>query len=189
MRFHTAPLIAFTAYLEKKRHLLGPDHPMFSPGKQFSCYVKSVTINKTNRLENLTKYRSYSRLTFTYTHTGYEFKLDPGGFLSMSPHGIVKFLSGHRYEIVRYGSWAKEAYVTFSVEAPSFNIRSGTYNNWHLERGSFSGSIDNSKAWIKVDGPHYKRDVSSPYYHLPERDRMTTWNFTVESAGIIFPTV
>ncbi len=182
MRFHTAPLIAFTAYLEKKRLTAGTDNSKFHPGQQFSCYVKSVKVHKTNNYENVTKYRSYSRLTFTYTHSGYDFKLDPGGFLSLSPRGEVRFRGGNRYEIVRYGDW-KESFVIFNFDMPAARIR-GAYNNWHLETSSFGGKVDGNKVEISAHGPHYKRDSSSPYYRLTERDRMTVWVFEVEFAHV-----
>lgn len=181
MRYHTAPIIAFAMYLEKVRAEHPNSEAVFSYGNRFSCDIKNMQVYKNSQIEKSSQYRSYE-LHFTFIDTGYEFRLDPGGsFFRHQPRGRVRFNSGRRYELERPGY--QEKYVEASLSLPSGTFR-GSYNNWHLERGEYSGKIKDKTVTMDVEGYHFRR---AAYLHYTKDDRKTNWKFDIPISNVSYP--
>lgn len=188
MRYHTAPLIGFTAYLENLRKTSRSADSLFQDGNQFKCYVKDMKIMKSNSLEREKKYRRYS-LSFTYGGYGgnaYTFRLAPEfSIFKHTVEGLAVIKGSNRYRIKRSSAY-QETHVNFTVGSPKPTI-DGSYYNWHSEQGEFFGEVKGDRASLTAKGAHYRRDKSSPYYQLSPNERITTWNFEIPFESIKLP--
>lgn len=167
MRYHSAALIALTAYYSKLFK--------FGIDKQFVGSFKKkaeVEIIKEQPNNTLPTYRSYR----TYTLFG---TVDDNGAISVNPLKESRY----GYEIgaeikgnnIRRSKDVGESHITIFADGSS---GSGYYDNWHGKRGEFRYSRAlGDGVRIEVKGSHLKDE-----HHIGMNDKQleTKWTFTTE---------
>lgn len=194
MRYHTAAIIAGFSYVEAYATSLNQPSETFKKGKGILLNITNMEISKRNDIEQQKIYRSYEILYRLQDDERrvYEFTLNPrGGFLSRSPKGDVRRRHPGYYELNRYGNY-QESNVSFQIDFVTGSL-SGSYYNWHSERGEISyGRVPTKLAVLgrteevrlTARGKHYKG--SSGYKRASDAQRETTWSFSAPITSASF---
>lgn len=186
MRYHTMPLIGFAVFLECKRFHLQDKPEFFQLGTTYSCFVPDMRATKVNALEYYkTVYRKYflrfnnqeiGKYTFVLEPSGSIFKDTVKGEITRDSHHV----GGGSYHLDRYNRDLKESYVKFFVDYLQGSF-SGSYYNWHLEQGEFSGRVQDQVVGMTIRGRHYR---SEKFRHSAESARDTVWTAAVSFSSI-----